>query len=95
MYVREGVCILSSQYVGRGDLNKNLHALILRVCLEMGDLLQAPINTTCNGTGTHYYWCICMGKSVHYVREAVCECICGKGKPSGVCGNGRTRACTN
>ena len=28
--------------VGRGDRNKNLHSLILCVCVEMGDLLQAP-----------------------------------------------------
>ena len=53
MYVTKKDCISLSLYVGRGDLNKNLHALILRVCVEMGDLLQAPINTTCNGTGTH------------------------------------------
>ena len=66
--------------MGRRDRNKNLHSLILSVCVEMGDLLQAPINTTCNRTGTHYYFCICVWEgeieSLHYVREAVC----GKGK---------------
>ena len=36
---------------GKGRSKQEL-ALIC-VCLEMGDLLQAPINTTCNTTGTH------------------------------------------
>ena len=68
--------------MGRGDRNKNLHSLILCVCVEAGHLLQAPINITLNWTGTLYYWCICVCEgeieSLHYVREA----LCGKGNNS-------------